>query len=76
MRDARHDLGLNVLLDVGPWLALVRGFAGQQLPQIAWLDGRHNFPSSDVVIVADDCARRYYFIYTFSRVASLAEGGH
>ena len=36
--DSRKDLGLNVLLNVAPLLALDGSFTGQQLAEVAWLD--------------------------------------
>lgn len=52
--DAGHDLGFNVLLDVGPRLAVLGGLAGQQLAQVAGLDGRDDIAGGEGVEVGDD----------------------
>ncbi len=69
MCDAGHDLGLNILLDIGPWLAFNGGLAWQQLPQVAWLNLGDDIPLTEVVIVVDD-----YFALVSKDVAHPGEG--
>ncbi len=54
MRDPRQDLGLNVLLDVGPRLAVLGRLAREQLPEVAGLDGRHHRSVAQGAIVLDN----------------------
>jgi hypothetical protein len=52
--DARHDLGLDVLLDGGPRLAVLGRLGGQQLAQVAGLDRRDDVAGGEGVKVGDD----------------------
>lgn len=54
MRDAREDLRLHVLVDVGPGLGILRRLLRQQFPQIPRLHGGHDPAILDRVIVFDD----------------------
>lgn len=54
MSDTRHDLLLDILLDILPLLALLGGLAREYLAQIPRLDGGDNLPLGDVVIVVYD----------------------
>lgn len=54
VRDAREDLGLHVLVDVGPRLGVLRRLLWQQFSQISRLHGGHDPAILDRVIVFDD----------------------
>lgn len=56
MGDAWEDLGLDVVLDGGPWLAVLWGFGGEELAQVAGLDGRDDVAGWEGVEVGDDLA--------------------
>jgi hypothetical protein len=51
---ARHDFGLNILVDVFPRLPFLGSLPGEQRPQIAWPDRRDYISRTEVVKVVDD----------------------
>lgn len=54
VRDTRKYLRLDVFLDIGPCLAMLRRLFRQQFSQIPRLHGGHDWETLDSVIVLDD----------------------
>jgi hypothetical protein len=52
--DARHDLGLDVGLDVLPGLAFLGRLRGEELAEVAWLDLGDDVALGDGVEVVGD----------------------
>ena len=61
--DARHDLGLNILLDSGPRFAVLGRLGGQQLAQVARLDRRDDVAGVEGVEVGDDWSELRIFFF-------------
>lgn len=54
---AGHDLGLDILLDIRPFLSHFRRAIGKQLLEISRFDGGEHTTVLDSVVVLDDWCR-------------------
>jgi hypothetical protein len=54
MRQSRYYLCFNVLLDIGPWLAILWRSIWEEFLQVSWLDAGEDAAMLYRVIVIDD----------------------